>query len=106
MLITKIAGIACSFADIAFILMLLKASDIAKGPKHPRPKKRLAVLYVFALLTPTLALPLESDMFLIWQSLILGFPYLILAYSIVAELPVILRYVRPAIREKLRRRAN
>ncbi len=101
MLITKAAGIACSFADIAFILLLLKTAHALKlreNPAAPPPKRRLCALYVFAALTPTLALPISSDAFVIWQSLVLGIPYLLLAHTVVTEFPTLLRHMREKIR--------
>ena len=96
--ITKAAGIACSFADIAFILILLKTAYALKGPSVAPPKRRLQALYVFAALTPTLALPISSDAFVIWQSLVLGIPYLLLAHTVVAEFPTLLKHLREKIR--------
>jgi hypothetical protein len=106
MFFTKLSGIVCSVADIAFILILLKLSYFLKsinsgGPGSLKPRKRLAALYFFALLTPTMALPISTDMFLLWQSFVLGVPYLILAYSIVAEFPTLLRHMREQILPKL-----
>lgn len=98
MAVTKAAGIACSFADIAFILILLKTAHALKGPLAPPPKKRVAVLYAFAALTPTLALPITTDAFTVWQSLILGIPYLMLAHTVVTEFPTLLRHMREKIR--------
>lgn len=98
MAVTKAAGIACSFADIAFILILLRTAHALKGPDAPPPRKRVLTLCVFAALTPTLALPLTSDAFTIWQSLILGLPYLMLAHAVVTEFPTLLRHLREKIR--------
>ena len=98
MVITKAAGIACSFADIAFILILLKTAHALKGTSTPPPRRRMMALYVFAALTPTLALPISSDAFVIWQSLVLGIPYLLLAHTVVTEFPTLLRHLRGKIR--------
>ena len=98
MVITKAAGIACSFADIAFILILLKTAHALKGTSTQPPRRRMRALYVFAALTPTLALPISSDAFVIWQSLVLGIPYLLLAHTVVTEFPTLLRHLREKIR--------
>jgi len=94
----KRGGVACSFADIAFIYILLKTAHAIKPPATPPPKKRLRALLVFAALTPTLALPFSSDAFLIWQSLVLGAPYLLLAHTVITEFPLLLRHLREKIR--------
>ena len=98
MVITKAAGISCSFADIAFILILLKTAHVLKETSTPPPRRRMMALYVFAALTPTLALPISSDAFVIWQSLVLGIPYLLLAHTVVTEFPTLLRHLREKIR--------
>ena len=101
MIITKVAGIVCSFADIAFILILLKLAHALKDSTTPPPRKRVLVLYIFLALTPTLALPLSSDAFLLWQSFVLGIPYLFLAHAIVTEFTILLKHMREKIRPKL-----
>lgn len=97
MFITKAAGIACSFADIAFIVILLKTAHTLK-PGMPPPKRRLRVLCVFAVLTPTLVLPISGNAFVIWQSLVLGIPYLLLAHTVATEFPTLFAHVREKIR--------
>lgn len=98
LILTRAAGVACSFADIAFIYILLKTAHAIKPPATPPPKKRFRALLVFAALTPTLALPFSSDAFLIWQSLVLGVPYLLLAHTVITEFPLLLRHLREKIR--------
>lgn len=104
MLLTKVAGIACSVADIAFILALLKMTYFLKPPGTPAPRKRLFILYSFAFLTPTLAFPMSINAFLRWQSFVLGVPYLVLAYSVIVEFPVLLEHMRRQIRPRLQAR--
>ena len=103
MAITKLAGIACSFADIGFILILLKTAQALK-PGAPEPKWRVRALWFFAILTPTLLFPIDNNYFLVWQSFVLGLPYLILAYTAIRELPTILKHMKGRIAPKLRQR--
>lgn len=98
--ITKAAGIACSFADIAFILILLKTSHALKPPSTPPPRKRVRALWFFAALTPTLALPGSGEAFVIWQSLVIGIPYLLLAHTVVSEFPILLAHLREKIKPR------
>lgn len=102
MIVTKIAGIACSFADIGFIFVLLKTAHALK-PNTPAPKWRFRILCFFAVLTPTLLLPIDGDFFLVWQSAVLGLPYLILAYTAVKEAPTIMRHMKSVISPRLDR---
>ena len=101
MVITKAAGIVCSFADIAFIMILLKMAHALKGPAAAAPRKRVLTLYIFAALTPTLALPISSDAFLVWQSLVLGIPYLLLVHTVVTEFTILMKHMREKIRPEL-----
>lgn len=102
MTITRLAGVACSFADIAFIIILLKVAQALK-PGAPRPKWRYRTLWFFAILTPSLFLPIDTRYFLVWQSFVLGPPYLILAYTAVKEAPTILKYLKTQIAPRLER---
>lgn len=89
---SKIAGVLCSFADIAMIWMFLKLADAIRGGTPSTWRYR--TLGVFALLTPTLFLPKISTHFFILQFLVLGLPYLILVWSVVTEAPRILAHIR------------
>ncbi len=95
---SKIAGILCSFADIAMIWMFLKLTDAIRG--GPPATWRYRTLTVFALLTPTLLLPKVSTHFFILQFLVLGLPYLILVCSVVTEAHRILAHIRLLVRDK------
>ena len=93
---SKIAGILCSYADIAVAAMFLRIMDVIR--KRPPSKFRYAVLALFALLTPSLLLPKKGLDFFIVQFLVLAPPYLILVYTGVTEA----RYFVRHIKEKLK----
>ena len=87
----KVGGILCGFGDIAALWFLLKVAEVMHGKK---PKKRFAVLAFFLLINPIQAIPGDSGMFFVVQFLVLGIPYLILAYTAVTEAPAIVSYIR------------
>lgn len=95
---SKIAGVLCSFADIAMIWMFLKLADTLR--EKPSSKWRYRVLILFAALTPTLFLPRVSTHFFILQFFVLGLPYLILIQAVVAEMPRILAHIRERVEKK------
>ncbi|MDL2298538.1 hypothetical protein LJC40_05285 [Synergistaceae bacterium OttesenSCG-928-D05] len=99
--VIRMACVTCSLADIGFILILLKLSSVLKPADAPKPRKRIWAMYFFLALTPTLVIPNQLNYQLIWQSFVLGFPYLILAYTAVKELPLLLGYVKSKIVPKL-----
>ena len=101
--VIRMACVACSLADIGFILILLKLSAVLKPAGTPPPKARIRTMYFFLALTPTLVIPNQFDYQLIWQSFVLGVPYLVLVYTAVKELPLLLGYMKARIAPKLAR---
>ena len=95
---SKIAGVLCSFADLAMIWMFLKLADAVR--KRRSSGWRYRVLVLFATLTPTLFLPETSTHFFILQFFVLGLPYLILAQAVIAEAPHILAHIRKQVESK------
>ncbi|MDL2264432.1 hypothetical protein LJC31_07260 [Synergistaceae bacterium OttesenSCG-928-I11] len=87
----KVGGILCGFGDIAALWFLLKVAEVMHGKK---PKKRFAILAFFLLINPIQAIPGNSGMFFVVQFLVLGIPYLILAYTAVTEAPAIVAYIK------------
>ncbi|MDR1732958.1 MAG: hypothetical protein LBR61_12800 [Synergistaceae bacterium] len=92
---SKTGGILCSFADIAMVWMFLKIAEELRGSDGGRSYLwRFRILALFALLTPTLALPRSSRVFFILQFLVLGIPYLILLQAVITEMKPILAHIR------------
>ncbi|MBQ9564003.1 MAG: hypothetical protein IJU98_00315 [Synergistaceae bacterium] len=88
---TKLAGVLCSFADIAMIWMFLRLRDEI----HDAPSRwRYRVLLAFAALTPTLLLVESSTVFFPLQGFVLGAPYLILIWTAVTEAPHLLAHMK------------
>lgn len=87
----------CSAADIIFVFWFLRVADLArKDQGRPPVRLRYVVLAFCLLVTPVLAF-LQGPVLMIWTSLILGIPYLILAGSVLAEISGIVGLVRGRI---------
>lgn len=99
--VIRLACVACSLADIGFILILLKLAATLKPHGAPQPKIRIWMMYFFLALTPTLVMPNTHRYQLIWQSFVLGVPYLVLVYTAVKELPLLMGYVKAKIVSKM-----
>ena len=91
------ANMLCSAADIVFVFWFLRIADLARGEEGLPPIRwRYAVLAVCLVLTPAL-LFFQGPPLMVWTSLILGVPYLVLAGSVVTDIPGIVRLVRRRI---------
>jgi len=91
----KFAGILCSYADICVAAILVRAADIIRD--RAPSTFRFGVLILFAILTPTLLLPMEGIYFFIVQLIILLPPYLILVYTAFTEAKFFMIYVKNKI---------
>jgi len=89
----------CSATDILFVFWFLRIADIARSEQgRGAIRLRYPVLAVCLLLTPAL-LFLEGPALMVWTSLILGVPYLLLAGSVFFEIPGIVKLVRRRIQK-------
>lgn len=93
---SKIGGILCSYADIFVIWMFVKAVDEMQERAPSVIRFRMLVLFMF--LTPTLLLAQTSYQFFILQFFVLGVPYLILAYSVFADIRIFMEHIREKIK--------
>lgn len=99
--VIRMACVACSLADIGFILILLKLAAVLKPAGAPQPRYRIWMMYFFLALTPTLVIPNTHRYQLIWQSFVLGVPYLVLVYTAIKELPLLMGYIKSKVLPKL-----
>ena len=95
---TRLAGVLCSFADIAMIWMFLRLRDELHGESS---RRRYRVLLIFAALTPTLLLVENTTLFFPLQFFVLAAPYLILVWTAAVEAPHLLAHVREKLTEAL-----
>lgn len=87
----------CSATDILFVFWFLRIADIARAEQGRKAiRLRYSVLAVCLLLTPALLL-FKGPVLMIWTSLILGIPYILLAGSVFFEIPGIVKLVRRRI---------
>jgi hypothetical protein len=98
-----ITNMMCSAADILFVFCFLRIADVAREEEgRPKIRLRYRILPVFLFLTPAL-LFFKGPALMVWTSLILGIPYLLLAWSVVTDVGGIVRLLRRRIRTPLKR---
>lgn len=89
---SQIAGVLCSYADIAIVWLFLKITDEIRGGAPSTWGYRILIL--FAVFTPSLLFVRNSTLFFIVQFWVLGFPYLVLVRAVVKEAPRVLAHLR------------
>ena len=94
---TRLAGVLCSFADIAMIWMFLRLCDEINGRVS---RRRYMLLKIFAVMTPSLLFIENSTIFFPVQGFVLSVPYLILVWTAVTEAPNLINHIKSFIREK------
>ena len=94
---TRLAGVLCSFADIAMIWMFLRLCDEING-KFSR--RRYMFLKIFTVMTPSLLFIENSTIFFPVQGFVLSVPYLILVWTAVSEATNLINHIKSVIREK------
>ena len=91
------ANMLCSAADIVFVFWFLRIAGIARAEQGRKAiRLRYFILAACLLLTPAL-LFFKGPVLMIWTSLILGIPYILLAGSVFFEIPGIVKLVRRRI---------
>ena len=89
----------CSAADIVFVFWFLRIAGIARAEQGRKAiRLRYSILAACLLLTPALFL-FKGPVLMIWTSLILGIPYILLAGSVFFEIPGIVKLVRRRIQK-------
>jgi len=89
----------CSAADIVFVFWFLRIAGIARAEQGRKAiRLRYFILAACLLLTPAL-LFFKGPVLMIWTSLILGIPYILLAGSVFFEIPGIVKLVRRRIQK-------
>ncbi len=92
---SQLAGLLCSYADIAIVWIFLKITDAIRG--GPPSAWSYRILLIFFVLTPVLLLVENSTYFFILQFAVLGPPYLVLARTVIKEAPRVLRHLHEKI---------
>ena len=93
---TRLAGLLCSFADIAMLWMFLKLCDDINGKIS---RRRYLTLKIFIILTPTLLFVKDSTIFFILQGVVLSGPYFILVWTAFTEAKNILAHIKEIMRK-------
>ncbi|MBQ6774739.1 MAG: hypothetical protein IJQ56_08820, partial [Synergistaceae bacterium] len=94
---TRLAGVLCSFADIAMIWMFLRLCDEISGKVS---RRRYMTLKIFAVLTLSLLFVEKSIIFFPLQGFVLSAPYFILVWTAVSEAKSLINHMKRVIREK------
>lgn len=91
----RLGGILCGYGDLVALYFLLKISVITRGVE---PRVRLFTVRAFFVLNLLQLVPVRtSGAFFVLMFLVLGVPYLILAYTAVTEAPFIIRRIKERI---------
>ena len=94
---TRLAGVLCSFADIAMIWMFLRFCDEINGRIS---RRRYMFLKIFAVMTPSLLFIENSTIFFPVQGFVLSVPYFILVWTAITEARGLITHMKRVLREK------
>lgn len=94
----RAGGILCGYGDLAALWFLLKISSITRGVE---PRVRMLTVRAFFVLNLLQLVPVRtSGAFYVLMFLVLGVPYLILAYTAVTEAPLIIQRIKDRISDR------
>ncbi len=92
-----VTNMLCSAADLFALTVFLRIADIARREQgRPPVRLRYGAVLLFLLLTPAL-LFFHGPALMVWTSAVLGIPYLILAWSFLADMGGVVRLLRDRI---------
>ncbi|GHV38793.1 hypothetical protein FACS1894187_18030 [Synergistales bacterium] len=99
----KLAGVMCSYADIAAIALFAKICALSRSAS-PKQDRAAVVIYrmlaLCALITPGLFLPQSSATFFAVQFMVLLLPYCILMYVVATGIRPLIKTLEKYIKER------
>ncbi len=98
MTVTTVQGILWGIADVLIIFSLLKIIKIVRKTNNkPLPVKREILLWISAVMIPFLVFPQTPKQFFFLESIIFGIQFVILLYSLFADLKDMMYFFRKIV---------